>query len=99
MTPFGDNPHQGDEKSAPVLLPFLLKQGLPGRSTTGKPAAIYRPVPAVESTKAHVVRLRGESFSDASLVFDAIHDDFQAQCTMVRAFAELRGDDGAEYLW
>jgi hypothetical protein len=40
-----------------------------------------------------------KALSDSSLVFDAIYTDFQARRIMLRAFAEMRGDDDSELLW
>jgi hypothetical protein len=40
-----------------------------------------------------------DNSGDSTLAYDAIYDAFQARRTMLRAFAQLRGDDDAEVLW
>jgi hypothetical protein len=60
---------------------------------------MYRRSAEVEHRGSSVKCAPEDTQSDASLVFDAIYDAYLAQRTMLRALAELRGDDDAEYLW
>ncbi|HEX9474424.1 MAG TPA: hypothetical protein VF931_09540 [Steroidobacteraceae bacterium] len=98
MTPFGDSSHQENERTAPARRSFPAKPESRERPTTETGPAIYRHRPTAEhalqtTTSAHA------QLNDASLVFDAIYDAFLAQRVMLCAFAELRGEDGAESLW
>jgi hypothetical protein len=99
MTPFADTPHQRDDRSASILPPFLPKRSSPDRPVSGTSYSIYRHPPDVERAAPNAVLAPEDHLGNATLAFDAIHDAFQAQCTMLRAFAQLRGDEGADVLW
>ena len=99
MTPFADTVHQADDRNTPAANPFLLKRETANRVISGKTLAMDRRPPSSERVSRTTKLAPKEEHSDAFLAFDAVYEDFQAQRTMLRAFAELRGDDGAELLW
>jgi hypothetical protein len=98
MTPFVDTAHHADDRSAPAANPFLFKRGIADRPISGKTLEMERHPPGSERVLLAPKLAPKEERGDAFLAFDAIYDDFQAQRAMLRAFAELRGDDGADYL-
>ena len=99
MTPFADTPHQRDDRSASTLPPFLPKRPSPDWPVSGTTYSIYRHPPDVERAAPNAVLAPEGPLGDATLAFDAINDAFQAQRTMLRAFAQLRGDEDADVLW
>ena len=99
MTPFADTSHQRDRQNAPALLPSLPKRSIPNRPIGGKTYAINRDPFGAERAAPKAVLTPEGHLGDATFAFEAIHDAFQAQRIMLRAFAQLRGDDEADILW
>jgi hypothetical protein len=99
MAPFSDNPHPGDGRSASALLSLLVKRGFSNQATTSRTLAMDRRSTELEHTGSSATIAPEDTISDASLAFEAIYAAFLAQRTMLRTFAELRGDDDAECLW
>jgi hypothetical protein len=99
MTPSADTPHQRDNRNAPARLPFPPTRPGPNRLVSGKSNSISRHPLNVERAAPEGLLASDDNLGDATLAFDAIFDAFQAQRTMLCAFAQLRGDDDADILW
>jgi hypothetical protein len=96
MTPSTDTPHQRDDRNAAAPGPFSPTRSIPNRPISGKSYSINRHPPSVERAAPETVVASDDTVGDSTLVFDAIFDAFRAQRTMLRAFAQLRGDDDAD---
>ena len=99
MATVANTPHQRDGMNAPALLPISPKRSIPNRPISGRTHSISRHPPGVERAEFNSVPPPEDKPGDSTLAFEAIHDAFQAQRTMLRAFAQLRGDDDADVLW
>jgi len=99
MTPSADTPHQQDDRNSPGSLPFSPARSISSRPISGKSHSINRHPLSVERAAPDSVAATDDNLGDSTLAFDAIFDAFRAQCIMLRAFAQLRGDDDADVLW